>query len=629
MLQKIHDRLTGIFAVVILAALGIVFVFWGVDASVGTFARATGVEVNGEEIGADRVRRAFQDELARYQQMFGAEEIPAEFRERLRQEVLDQEVRAELVRQRTRELHYAASDAHVLESLRQIPAFQVEGRFSADAYHAALRSAGIPAERFETEQREAALARQLDRGLQVSAFVLPGELEKRVALLHELRELAWVTLPAAAFESEGTPAEAELATWFEAHRQQYLTEEAARLEYVELNLADLAVGAAVDEARLREFYDANAERYTTAEQRRARHVLIGNQPDAAAAEAAARKVLEQARAGVDFAALAREHSADAGSAAQGGDLGWAERGAFVAPFADAIWAMQPGEIRGPVQSEFGWHVIRLDAIRPGIVRAFDEVRAEIEPEVRRQDVERQFNELQEQLESEAFEAGGDLGRVVTNLKLELRSVPRFTRNDGGPLGSSRELIAAVFAPDALAGQELRTVELAPGRVVALRVAAHEPPRERSLAEVRDQVVADARRERARQLVAERATAVLGALTGGSAWSAVIRPWAASEVRPRLLRRDDGEAPAELLAAAFRAPAPEGGARFGTAQLENGDSVVWQLSAVRSGSLAALAPDEQGREANQSRQRASNADAAVYMTALQSTAKVKTNPQLFD
>ncbi|MBM5810988.1 MAG: hypothetical protein FJ191_03340 [Gammaproteobacteria bacterium] len=629
MLQKIHDRLTGIFAVVILVALGIVFVFWGVDASVGTFTRATGVEVNGEEIGADRVRRAFQDELGRYQQMFGAAEIPAEFRERLQQEVLDQAVRAELVRQRTRELRYAATDAHVLEALRQTPAFQVEGKFSADAYHAALRSAGLSTERFEAEQREAALARQLDRGLQVSAFVLPGEFERRVALLHEARELAWVAIPAAAFAAQATPTEAELTTWFEAHRSQYVSEEAARLEYVELNIADLAVTAAPDQARLREFYDANVERYATSEQRRARHVLIANQADAAAAEASAHKVLEQAQAGADFAALAREHSADTGSVAQGGDLGWAERGAFVAPFADAVWSMQPGEIRGPVRSEFGWHVIRLDAVRPGTVRSFEEVRAEIEPEVRRQDVERQFNDLQELLESEAFEAGGDLGRVAAKLQLELRSVPRFTRNDNGALGNSSELTAAVFAPDTLTGQELRTAELAPGRVVTVRVAAHEPPRELSLAEVRDKVLADARRERVRQLAAEKATAVLGALSGGGEWSTVIRPWVAAAVRPRLLRRHDGDALPEVLDAAFRAPAPEGRPRFGTAQLENGDSVVWQVSAVRSGSLAALAPDEQSREADQSRQRASNADAAVYVAALQASAKVKTNPQLFD
>ncbi|TAK56243.1 MAG: hypothetical protein EPO25_01255 [Gammaproteobacteria bacterium] len=629
MLQKIHDRLTGIFAIGILVVLGIVFVFWGVDASVGTFTRASGVEVNGEEIGADRVRRSWQDELSRYQQMFGAAEIPEDFRERLRKDVLDQEIRAELVRQRTRERHYAISDAQLLESLHQIPAFQVAGKFSADAYHAALQSAGIPADRFEAEQRELGLARQLDRGIQVSAFVLPGEYERRVALLHEARELAWVTIPAAAFQQSVSLSDAELESWYEAHRQQYLTNEAARVEYLELNIAELAAAGAVDEARLQEFYDNNNERYSTPEKRRARHVLIENQPDAAAGEARARAVLERARAGEDFAALARESSADSVSAAEGGDLDWAERSAFVGPFADAVWAMQPGEIRGPVSSEFGWHVIRLDGIQPGTVRPFADVRAEIEAELRREEVERRFNDLQEQLETEAFEAGGDLARVAGRLQLGLRTVERFTRSDGGALGPSAGLVEAVFAPDMLAGQELRTIELAPGRVVALRVAAHEPARERPFAEVRDQVQVDAGLDRARKLATERAAALQAELAAGGDWQALTLPWAAASAQPRLLRRDEEGVPAEVLTAAFRAATPEGRPRYGTAQLEGGDSVVWQVSAVRGGTLAALSPDERSREAEQARQRSGGADSALYVAALQAGAKVKVNPQLFD
>lgn len=629
MLQRIHDRLTGIFAIVILVALGIVFVFWGVDASVGTFSRASGVEVDGAEIGAERVRRAYQDELARYQQMFGAAEIPQDFRERLRQEVLDQEVRTELIRQRTRELRFAAGDAQVLESIQQIPAFQVAGRFSADAYHAALRAAGIATERFEAEQRESVLARQLERGIQVSAFVLPGEFERRVALVHEARELAWVTIPAAAFATAAAPDEEELQSFYEANRQRYLSAESARLEYVELSLAGLSADAAIDETRLREFYDTNVERYSTPDKRRARHVLIEATPDAAAAEARAKEVLRRAQAGEDFAALAREASADTGSAAQGGDLGWAERGFFVAPFADAVWAMQPGEIRGPVRSEFGWHVIRLDGVQPGSVRPFAEVREEIAAEVRRQDVERQFNELQDRLETEAFEAGGDLARVAERLQLRIRTVERYTRTDGGALGAHAGLAEAVFAPDMLAGQELRTVELAPGRVVAVRVAGHDPARELPLAEVRERVAADAGLERAQKLAAERAAALRAELEDGADWSALARRWPGASAQPRLLGRDDTGAPPEVIAAAFRVGPPAGRPRYGTAQIEGGDSVVWQVSAVRSGMLLALSAEEQRREAEQSRLRASGADLSAYVATLHAGARVKVNPQIFE
>ena len=149
MLQTIHDKLRGVFAILILGALGVVFVFWGVDASVGSFTKAQGIEVNGKEVDVEGVRRQYQDELSRYQAAFGAAGVPEEVRTQLQTRALEQAVQGELVRQRTRKLHFFASDEQVLEAIRQIPAFQVGGKFSSDAYHAALRSAAMRPEQFE------------------------------------------------------------------------------------------------------------------------------------------------------------------------------------------------------------------------------------------------------------------------------------------------------------------------------------------------------------------------------------------------------------------------------------------------------------------------------------------------
>ncbi len=416
MLQFIHDKATGIFAIIILAALSVSFVFWGVDASVGTFTQAQGVEVNGEEIGAQAVRQSYQDELVRYQQSLGAGEVPEELRSQLQQGVLEREVRAALIRQQTQGLRYFVSDAQVLAQIQQIPAFQVDGRFSSDAYHAALRSVAIDPNQFETEQRQAARARQLERGLYSSAFLLPGEIERRVTLRDETRELAWVALPAPKFEPGVELTEEQLVSWFDSHRRDYLSEETARVEYLELTLEDVAAKSEFTEADLRSWYEENVARFASLERRRARHILIDGAEGDAAAEARAKAAQARAAKGEDFAALARELSADAGSAAMGGDLGWAERSAFVGPFADAVWEMKPGEIRGPVRSEFGWHVIRLDEVEAGAQKSFEEVRAEIEPEARRAAVETLFGDLQEQLDTEAFEAAGNLSQVAGKLE---------------------------------------------------------------------------------------------------------------------------------------------------------------------------------------------------------------------
>lgn len=625
MLQAIHDRLKGIFAMTIIGVLGVVFVFWGVEfVSVGGFTATQGLAVNGEDLDGEAVRRAYLDELSRFQAAAGDVDVPEEIRKSIERQVVEDAVRTELIRQRTAKLRYIATDADVLRSLQEIPAFQVDGKFSRDAYLAALRSANIEPARFEEDQRRLLAARALDRGLSASAFVLPGELERRIALRDERRQIAWVVLPAASFAAGLEPSEADLQAHYEANRSRYLTEERADLQYVELDLA--AVGADVEptEEDLRSYYEDHIERFTTVEQRRARHILIAPSGDAAADEARAKAAYDRAVAGEDFAALARELSADAGSAAQGGDLGWAERSFFVAPFADAVWSMQPGEIRGPVKTEFGWHVIRLDEVRPGAVQPFDAVRTELVADYRRDRAERLFSDLQEKLDTEAFEAAGDLARVAGSLGLPVKSLVGFSRSGGGDLGASPALVKAVFEPEVLRGEKLATVELAPGRVVALKVVAHAPPRERPFEEVREQVRAEWVAERARERARARAEELAARLAAGADWAAVAADAGGPGAAPREVGRGDPGVPAEVSAAAFRAsgalPA------YGTAELGSGDAAVWTVAAVRPGTDFVTDRAEAEREA---REFAAFQDATVYVAKLRAEAKVKINPQLFN
>ena len=633
MLQTIHDKLRGVFAILILGALGVVFVFWGVDASVGSFTKAQGIEVNGKEVDVEGVRRQYQDELSRYQAAFGAAGVPEEVRTQLQTRALEQAVQGELVRQRTRKLHFFASDEQVLEAIRQIPAFQVGGKFSSDAYHAALRSAAMGPEQFEADQREYVVARQLDRGISSSTFVLPGEIDRRIALLNETREIAWVIIPAAEFQGAVALDQAALKAYYDGHLSLYMTEEQAAIEYIELNIESLASGVAINDDQLHEYYESNKERFSTAGRRHARHILIAVKDDEAAAEAEAKKVYQRANAGEDFAGLAREFSDDAGSADAGGDLGWALRGDFVAAFGDAVWDMKPGQVREPVRTEFGWHVIRLEEAEAGTTRSFEEVRAQLEPELRRAEVEKLFGNQQEMLDTLAFEAAGNLADVAAKLSLPIKRTERFTRQGGGELGGNPALVEAVFAAAVLSGSELRTVELAEGRVVAVRVASHEPSRARPLDEVRDQVAAAARLESAQHLASEKAVAVAADLSGGGDWAVATSAWRSgvaesASYQPKLVRRDEALVPVEITREAFRAARPEGRARFGTAQLGTGDAVVWMVSAVRTGTLATLSPTERQQAFEAARESTNIADASAYVDAMRAAANVDVNPQVF-
>ncbi|MSQ92879.1 MAG: hypothetical protein EXR87_08130, partial [Gammaproteobacteria bacterium] len=428
--------------------------------------------------------------------------------------------------------------------------------------------------------------------------------------------------------------EAALKAWYDGNQSLYMTEEQAAIEYVELNIEALASVAAVGEDQLREYYEANKERYSTVGRRHPRHILIAIKDDEAAALARARTVYDRARKGEDFAALAREVSDDAGSANSGGDLGWALRGDFVGSFGDAVWDMKPGQIREPVRTEFGWHVIRLEEAEPDTTQSFEDVRVQIEPEFRRAEVEKLFGDQQEMLDTLAFESAGNLAEVAARLNLAIKRIDRFTHAGGGELGAKPALVEAVFAPEVLSGSELRTVELGQGRVVAVRAASHEPARARPFGEVREQVVAAARLEGAQHLAAEKAVSVSTALTGGADWAAATNAWRSGAVasptyQARLVRRDEALVPVEIKNAAFRVARPQGRARFGIAQLGTGDAVVWMVSAVRPGTMAALSPTERQTALEAARESANITDTSAYINAMRATAEVDVNPQLFE
>ncbi|MGA1640813.1 MAG: SurA N-terminal domain-containing protein [Steroidobacteraceae bacterium] len=632
MLQAIHDNLKGVFAMIILGVLAVVFVFWGVEfVSVGGVTSTQGIAVNGEDVDVEPVRREYQEQVARYQSAFPGQDLPEEILTDLREESLRRAVTRELVRQRTSDLRLRASAAEVLESIRSIPAFQVAGQFSRDAYFAALSSANLKAAAFEAEQREALAAQHLERGVAGSAFVLPSELERRVALLQEQREVAWVVLPRGSFRpAPGQVDESALMAWYEDNRERYRTEEQVDISFVELSLDALSAAAEVDEAALRGYYEENLERFVSAERRRVSHILIAA---GEGAREAAQKAYERATAGEDFAALARELSADPGSASAGGDLGWQDQATFVGPFGDAAWAQAPGVVGEPVETEFGWHVIKVLEVEPGETKGFDEVRAELEGEYRLAETERRYGELQDELETLAFESGGDLARVAEPLGLTPRGLQGITRAGHPALGDAGTA-ARLFTAEAIAGTEVVAIEPAPGRVLAVRVTTHRPAADRPLEEVRERALAAYLDQEAAQAALARAEELAVSLRGGGEWAALSRPWVPRDaveptsVTARMITRDEAAVPPTVTEAAFAAAAPSAGATYGVTTLGTGDAVVWRLGGVLPGSLSGLPPQLREQSRQEARQRAAFADMATYMAGLREEAEVEVNPQLF-
>ena len=631
MLQNIRDKISGWFAIVFLGAIAIVFVFWGIRfESAIDKAAAT---VNGESIPLSVIRKAWQDRQNQLQLRVKGD-IPPELIKSEQGKLVDEYISRELIVQRVREMGYRVSDAELAETIFGIPELQVNGQFSRDRYAALLREQGRTEAQFEVDFRSDLETRQLQNGIALSSFVTPGELRRRVELEGETRDVEYAVIPAAAYLPSVTVTPEQAAAWYEKNKARFLTAETVSLQYLVLNVADVAAGVQVTEEGLRKYYDQVApERFVEAERRSGSHILIEAGSDDAAALSKAQQLAARAKAGQDFAKLARENSADPGSRDAGGALGWATRESYVQPFSEALFGMQKGEIRGPVKTQFGYHIIRLDDIQPAKQRGFDEVRAEIEADYRKDRAQNAFYEKSQQLADEAFAALSELDSVGKKLGLPVQKVDAFTRRGGGVFGADRKVIDAVFSADVLEQrQNSPAISLGDDRVLVVRVTDHKLPEQRLLADVRTDVEAAIRQQAARAAAEAAAKAAVGRIGAGEALAAVVGPAAQAVAKQTLGRAASETVPAEVIKAAFLSAHPAAGKESAsTTVLPNGDAVVLAVSAVHSGTVAAT-PDQQAAQLTEILQRgtqqAAMAEFSGYLEELRRTAKIKRNPAVF-
>ena len=630
MLQQIRDKISGWFAAVFLGAIAVVFIFWGIkfESSVTTAA----AKVNGEDVPVQAVRRAWQERQTELQRLT-RDELPDELVKSEQQRLLSEFITRELMVQRANKLGYRVSDREIVTALGQIEALQVDGKFDPDRYKALLRSQGRSEVEFENEFRRDLEISQLRNGIAISAFATPGELRRRMELEGEARDVDFVVLPAASFAAQATATPEEVASWYEQHKSDYMTQETVSLQYLQLNLADVAASVEVTEEGLKAFYEQVApERYVDAERRHARHILIESGTDDAAALKKAEGLLARAKAGEDFAKLAAENSDDPGSKGQGGDLGWSTREAFVKPFADALFGMQQGEIVGPVKTQFGYHIIRLEEIAPARQRSFDEVRMELESDYRREQAQSIFYEKSQQLADDAFAALSELDSVATKLGLPLQKVDVYTRQGGGPFGAERKVIDAVFSEDVLQDrQNSPAISLGEDSVVVVRVTDHKPAAQRPLDDVRADIQATLHDQSARKAAEAAAKATAARVAAGTSLADAAKEFGLQPAGATSVTRTSEAVPPDLLKAVFKAPHPATGkVSAGTAVLANGDVALFAVSGVRKGSMDSPETATRLAETMQHSQRqAATAEFAAYVTELERTAKVKRNEKVFE
>jgi peptidyl-prolyl cis-trans isomerase D len=632
MLQSIGDRLKSHrwLAYLVLGPLVLIFAAWGAYGIVNLNAGVTNyaAEAAGSKITIEEARNAWLREQTQWQQRLGGAELPAELRARIQDQVLEGMIRSALLAKRTHDLGYRVGHDELIAAVHGEPAFQIAGQYSPEAARDALARAGMTPAAFQEELRRELQRSQLENAVRASDFLTPTEFTHVRELEDQEREVRYLVLPADKFP--GAPADdAAVAVYYKAHEVQYLTPESARIQYGELRLDALEAQVTLSDADLHAQYEKERSRLTVPEKRHARHILISGQDDAAALKEA-QDVLAQAKAGKDFGELAKQYSKDPGSARNGGDLGWADKSTFVAPFADALFGMQRGEIRGPVKTQFGYHIIRLEEIQSGKGKSFDEARAQLESELRRNRATDRFGEIQEQLHTRLSEPNADLSALAQEFKLQSGDIAQYLKGAGAaPLGATPQLQDLLFGdPPLAAGRLGGPVLLGNNALVIVKVLEHTKPAPKPLAEVRAEIVAAIAKQRSTEAALKAAEGARLRLTSGTSFDAVAQSLGLAAEAAHFVGRNDPSIPAPIRTAVFAAPRPAKGPVYRALAMTDGGAALVAITAVRT-AAAAPSPQQQADRMLQEAGREGVGDVLAYVGEMRRTADVRKNPKAFD
>ncbi len=621
MLQNIREKFTGWIAAAILALIAVTFVFVG-GANFAFVGSNYAAKVDGVDIGLGQFEQAYRDQLQQNPQFA---QLPEELRQTLRRNVLEQLIQQRVIDNYLNEAGYRIGDEQLMSLIQQTPDFQVNGRFDLETYRNLLAQNGYEPATFERAQRVTLRRNQLERAVRGSAIVSPAAFRRYLNLAGEQRVVALATLSAESVADEIEITDDMVVAYYDNNPMLYQLPEAADVQYVEITRGDVAGTVTVSEDEIVEYYDFNKDRYLQDEQRRARHILITFGDDEAAAEERATALLARINAGEPFEDLARTNSEDTVTAPQGGDLGTLTRTQLPGDLGSAIFAMDEGAVEGPIKSEFGFHIVRLDSIVEQGPLPLEQVRAELTTELQSQKAETRFRELERRLSDALFDATS-IDALADAIGVEVRTVEGFTRESGGPLGSAPAIADAVFDELVLSGEQLsEIIEVDSNRSLVLRVAAHKPAARQPLDEVRDQVEAQLRMQQAEALMAARADEMIAAVEAGADFASAAEAVGATASDPILMDRGGQDSDQFVSVAVFTAAKPTQDApTLGSTRNGEGGYTVFSVEAVMPGRPESLPVEQRDAGKLQLTDQAGLGDFIAFVQALREEAEVIIN-----
>lgn len=576
-----NKKITQVF----LALITLPFAFWGVESYVRNADVGPGVAtVGGSKISRQELDSALREQQERMRAQLGGKVDPALFdTPQMRRAALDSLVTQRLLAEQVQKTRLVVGNEQLVRFIAGVPSLQENGKFSKERYETLVAAQGLSKEVFEARLRQDMAMQQLMTPVTQAGITGKVAAGRWLATQLEQREIAEARLLPETYAGQVKLAADAVQKYYEANRKQFESPEQVRAEYLVLSRDAMAAQAAIGDDEIKSYYQSHVDRYKEGETRRASHILIRaakNAPEAEvkAAKTKADELLTQVRKTPgDFAKLAKQNSQDPGSAQKGGDLDWFGRGGMVKEFEEAAFTLKEGQISDVVRSDFGFHIIRVTGIRPERVKPFEDVKAEILAELRRETGTKKYAEAAEAFGNVVYEQADSLKPAAEKWKLE----PHQTQwlDKGGKLSppfDNPKLTAALFSDDGVKNKRnTEAVEVAPGTMVSARVLEHKPAALQPLEVVKEAIEKRLIRDEALSLAMKDGEDKLARLAKGEA---VDLKWSPA----RSASRSEAQGlPPDALRAVFKADVAKLPAYAGFASPGNGYA-LYRISSVKAG-----------------------------------------------
>ncbi len=496
MLTSIREKAQGVFAWIILVGITVPFALWGIQNYFDGGKEQSLVTVGDKDFTGSEISQAINQFRSSLPESVSLTDP------QIKQQAIARLIQDEALFQHVKNEKLIVSDATAREFIKLLPYFQVDGAFDKQRYEGLLKAQGLSSGAFVARIKKALTMQQYQQGIVNTALATDQEIERFYALQDQTRSFNYAILSAPTDLPE--PSEEQIQAYYQAHQELFFRPETLTVEYVELSRTQLAENVTVKESDLKAFYEEKKTQFTQPEKRKLSHILIAVNDDRTADDALAQaQSIKSELSSKTFSELAKEYSEDLGSAKSGGELGWMEKGLFVPEFEQAAEALSRGDVSEPIKTQFGYHLITVTELQPEHTQTYEQVKAELEQQYRKNLAENLYFEQFEQLTELAYEHPENLSTIAEKLDLAIKSTSPFTRNEGqGPAAEARFRQVA-FGELVMRGENSDPIEPESGLAWVVRKKDYQPAEQEPLTKVLEQVTSLLKQEQARRALSER------------------------------------------------------------------------------------------------------------------------------